>query len=161
MQQPAFQPPPPAAGAASGVLASRLTGAARALAFARALSGRAVILAVAVMGFQAAMPKGSKPSDLIGSFHGATEQAELDTKRPAQVETGRDMATAQALGPVIADSYGVQNELIKGSDALCTAGVLAEKFLGRDQYSDALKQACGQGDRMREEMKRSVIHPAR
>jgi hypothetical protein len=37
-------------------------GVARAIGFVRSLSGKAVVLAVVVFGFQALMPAGSKPS---------------------------------------------------------------------------------------------------
>jgi hypothetical protein len=52
-------------------------GVARAIAFARGLSSKAVMLAISVFVLQAVMPEGRRPSDLIGSFHGSTETAEI------------------------------------------------------------------------------------
>src|SRR5689334_5048878 len=72
-------------------------GVARAIAFARGLSGKAVVLAVVVFGLQAFMPPGSKPSDLIGSFHGSTEKAEIEAKKTATVRYEQDMTTARVV----------------------------------------------------------------
>ena len=54
---------------------------------------------VVVFGLQAVMPEGSKPSDLIGSFHGATESAELKAKQETATEYERRMADAKAAPP--------------------------------------------------------------
>src|SRR5690349_5028688 len=74
-------------------------GVSRAIAFARGMSGKAVVLAVVVFGLQALMPPGSKPSDLIGSFHGSTETAEIKAKQEAQTEFERMLAIAKTEPP--------------------------------------------------------------
>lgn len=161
MQNPAFQPtptPPP-----PGSFGAKLTGAARGLAFTRAISGKAFLLAGGVFLLQAVMPEGSKPSNLIGSFHGSTESAEMDAKRVALVQTTRDNTNAQAVAPVMAQSYAVQSEFAGIGDAVCIGGNVLEVLFGRDakDFSGPMKQACGQGDKIRANITRSITQTAR
>src|ERR1700674_5586920 len=74
-------------------------GVARAIAFVRGLSGKAVALAFGVFVLQAVMPEGRRPSDAIGGFHGATESAEIKAKQKATTEYERSMADAKAAPP--------------------------------------------------------------
>src|SRR3954470_20854668 len=75
-------------------------GMARAIAFVRGLSGKAVVLALGVFILQGVMPAGSKPSDLIGSLHGLTESAELSAKKDTAADYEYGIAEARTRGAV-------------------------------------------------------------
>jgi hypothetical protein len=154
------------------------TGVARALAFMRGMSGKAVVLAIAVFGLQAIMPAGSKPSDLIGSFHGGTRSAELDTERAAQVKTAQGMANAQAASPAnwqmeqqvsqaqqqaIAGSLQMQQSAANLADAACMGSGLVTAFFGKDgaDLAQSMKGACGLGDQIRQNITGTLARTAR
>jgi hypothetical protein len=80
-------------------------GMARAIAFARGLSGKAVVLALGVFVLQAAMPEGRRPSDAIGSLHGLIDSAEMKAKQPAATDYERGLADAKT-APVINPKSG-------------------------------------------------------
>ena len=86
---PVFHPFQPASGLDHPGVTKPSGGVARAIAFVRGMSGKAVVLAVGVFVLQAVMPEGRRPSDLIGSFHGATESAEIKAKQKAAAEYER------------------------------------------------------------------------
>ena len=106
-------------------------GVARAIAFARGMSGKAVVLALACFVLQAAMPEGRKPSDLIGSFHGDTESAEMKAKQEAATEYERKHGRRES-GPArqLADggrSFRQQQEAIaKSLETQETAAQIAD-----------------------------------
>jgi hypothetical protein len=146
-------------------------GVARAIAFARGMSGKAVVLAVVVFGLQAVMPPGSKPSDLIGSFHGSTESAEVKAKQEATTEYERRMAEAKAAPPanwqMEAEAFRQQQEAIAKSletrqtaaqiaDAACLGAPLATLFMGNTRdardLQNTLQGACAEAARIRAEM---------
>src|SRR5437763_1268007 len=66
-------------------------GVDRAIAMARTLTLSSIGLAFGVFILQAVMPAGSKPSDLIGSFHGQTVSAELKAQQETATEYERRM----------------------------------------------------------------------
>ena len=144
-------------------------GVARALAFARGLSGKTVALTAIVVIAQGAMPQGSKPSDIIGAFHGRTESAEMAAKQPQAVAYEQQMAAARAIPPanaqieanvaqtqqqVVAGSLGTQQTLASLSDLACIVG------LGLSQVDDpdtrdagrSLSAGCAMGDAIRRNM---------
>jgi hypothetical protein len=151
---------------------------ARAIAFARGLSGKAVVLAVAVFAFQAAMPEGRRPSDLIGSFHGNTESAEIKAKQEASAEFERRMADAKAAPPanwqMEAEAFRQQQEVTARSletmataaqiaDAACLGAPLATLFMGDTRQAreiQATMQAgCAEAARIRAEMTQRNSRP--
>lgn len=160
--QPSPMPPPQAAPLPG--LGSKMTGLARGLVFVRALTGQAVVLAVIVFTFQAAMPEGRRPSDLIGGFHGNTEKAEIDAKREAQVKTARDLANAQAIAPKMAESLQNQSDTANMADGACQLGIFLDWAFGSNgdarQMANGLKQACGKGDQIRRDMTNSLTQAA-
>lgn len=155
-------------------------GVARAIAFVRGLSGKALVLGVVVVGFQAVMPAGSKPSDLIGSFHGATESAELKAKQETATEYERRMADAKAAPPAnwqmeseafrqqqeaIAKSLETQETAAQIADAACLGAPLATLFMGdtaqaRDIQS-TMQAACAEAARIRANITRIQAEAAR
>lgn len=156
------------------------TGVARALAFARGLSGKAFILALVVLGLQALMGEGRRPSDLIGGFHGATESAELKAKQAASVEYERQMATARSVPPAnaqietvvsqtqqqaIAGSLETQGTVANLADAACLASGLITSLFGDTNDTrnvrDGLKSACGASDAIRANMTQTLARTAR
>ena len=172
-QQPQFSFPP-------SLPPQRPTGVARVLAFARGLSGKAVVLALAVFGLQAVMPEGRRPSDLIGSFHGSTEKAELNAKRDAQAQYEATLAAARAAAPanyqmetqlsqtqqqVIAGSLETQSSMANLADAACIGGGLLGAVFGQNQdtaqLAQGLKSACGAGDAIRRNMTNTLADTAR
>jgi hypothetical protein len=155
-------------------------GVSRAIAFARGLSGKAVVLAVAVFGFQALMPAGSKPSDLIGSFHGNTESAEIKAKQEATTDFERRMADAKSAPPAnwqmegeafrqqqeaIAKSLETQETAAQIADAACLGAPLATLLMGdtaqaRD-IQRTMQAACAEAARIRANITRIQAEAAR
>lgn len=152
-------------------------GVARALAFARGLSGTTVILTALVLIAQGAMPPGSKPSDIIGAFHGRTEAAEIAAKQAATVEYEKKLAEARANPPaaaqietqtaqtqqqVMAGSLATQQEAANLADGACIAGNVLSLF-GPDakDVANALQQGCGAGDAIRRNMNQQLAGAAR
>jgi hypothetical protein len=155
-------------------------GVARAIAFARGMSGKAVALTFGVFVLQAAMPAGSKPSDLIGSFHGNTESAELTAKQPVATDYERNMTDAKT-GPVTkwqmeAEAFRQQQEAIAKSletlqaaaqiaDAACLAAPLVPLFMGNTREAReihaAMQAACAEAERIRAEMTQIQVKAAR
>lgn len=156
------------------------TGVARAIAFARGLSGKAFVLALVVLGLQALMPDGRRPSDLIGGFHGATESAEIKAKQAATVEYERQLATARAVPPAnaqietvvsqtqqqaVAGSLEMQSTAANLADAACMGSAFITSLFGdtkdmRD-LRDGLKGACGAGDAIRSNITGTLARTAR
>jgi hypothetical protein len=146
-------------------------GVARAIAFARGMSGKAVMLAGGVFLLQAFMPPGSKPSDLIGSFHGATESAELTAKQPTATEYERRMTEAKTAPPInwqmeaevsrqqqeaIAKSLETRETAAQIADAACLGAPLVTLFMGNTRdardIQNTLQGACAEAERIRAEM---------
>jgi hypothetical protein len=155
-------------------------GVARAIAFVRGLSGKAMVLGIVVVGLQAVMPPGSKPSDLIGGLHGATESAELKAKQETTTEYERRMADAKAAPPAnwqmeseafrqqqeaIAKSLETQETAAQIADAACLGAPLATLFMGdtaqaRDIQS-TMQAACAEAARIRANITRIQAEAAR
>ena len=155
-------------------------GVARAIAFARGMSGKALLLAGGVFVLQAVMPQGSKPSDLIGSFHGSTETAEIKAKQEAQAEYERKLADARTAPPVnwqmeaevarqqqeaIAKSLETQETAAQIADAACLGAPLATLFMGdtaqaRD-IERTMQAACAEAARIRANITRIQAEAAR
>jgi hypothetical protein len=146
-------------------------GVARAIAFARGMSGKAVLLAGGVFILQAFMPHGSKPSDLIGSFHGATESAEITAKQPATVEYERKLADAKTAPTVnwqmeaevfrqqqeaIAKSLETRQAAAQIADAACLGAPLVTMFMGDTRQAReiqaTMQAACAEAARIRAEI---------
>lgn len=155
-------------------------GVARAIALARGLSGKAAVLVVIVFGLQAVMPAGSKPSDLIGSFHGKTETAEILAKQKATVKYERDVANARAMPPAEwqmeqmtaqaqlqerAKSLETQEGMANLADAACLGSGLVTAIFGDTQGArdlrDAMRQGCKAGDAIRKNINNSLAASAR
>jgi hypothetical protein len=155
-------------------------GVARAIAFARGISGKAVVLAVVVFGLQAAMPEGRRPSDLIGGFHGNTESAEIKAKQEAAAEFERRMADAKAAPPanwqMEAEAFRQQQEVTARSletmataaqiaDAACIGSPLVTMFMGNTRdardLQNTLQGACAEAERIRANMTRIQAETAR
>jgi hypothetical protein len=155
-------------------------GMARAIAFVRGLSGKAVVLAVVVFGLQAVMPPGSKPSDLIGSLHGLTESAEIKAKQEAQAEYEKKLAEAKTAPPInwqmeaevarqqqeaIAKSLETQEMAAQIADAACLGSPLVTLFMGNTRdardLQNTLQGACAEAARIRANMTRIQAEAAR
>lgn len=146
----------------------------------RTLTVSSVGLAVIVFGFQAVMPVGSKPSDLIGSFHGSTETAELKAKQEAAAEYERKLADARASAPAnwqmeqavnqtqmqaVAETLGTQQGMASLADFACLASLAVIPLFGdsRDarEATAALQSGCGAGDAIRSNMTETIARTAR
>jgi hypothetical protein len=146
-------------------------GVARAIAFARGLSGKAVVLAVVVFGLQAIMPAGSKPSDLIGSLHGLTEKAELQAKQETAAAYERALADAkaapaanwqmeqvvnQAQQQSIARTLGTQETAANFADLACMLSPFVTPVFGdtRDarDAQKTMQQGCAAASAIRQNM---------
>jgi hypothetical protein len=155
-------------------------GVARAIGFVRSLSGKAVVLAVVVFGFQALMPAGSKPSDLIGSFHGDTEKAELKAKQSTAAEYERALADAKAAPPAnwqmeaeafrqqqqtIANSLATQETAANVADAACLTSGFVTAIFGdtKDMRNvrDGMQQGCAAAAAIRQNMVQEQAKAAR
>jgi hypothetical protein len=123
-------------------------GMARAIAFVRGLSGKAVVLALGVFCLQAVMPEGRRPSDAIGSLHGLIESSELQAKKETAVEYERRMAIAKGAPTVnlqmeaevsrqqqeaIAKSLETRETAAQIADAACLGAPLVTIFMGNTQ----------------------------
>lgn len=137
-------------------------------------------LAVIVFGFQAVMPEGRRPSDLIGSFHGSTESAELKVKQETAAAYERavtDARTAPAVNwqmeqqvnqtqmQAVANSLGTQETAASIADFACFAAAFVTPIFGdtRDarDAAAAMQSACGEGDRIRQNMTQTIARTAR
>ncbi len=133
---------------------------ARAIGFVRSLSGKAVVLGIVVFGLQAAMPAGSKPSDLIGGFHGATETAELKAKQEMAAEYERKLADAKAAPPAnwqmeqvlnqaqqeaIRKSLETQQDVANWADLACFGSMLVTPLMGDTKDAHDLRDGMQQG----------------
>ena len=155
-------------------------GVARAIAFARGMSGKAVLLAGGVFILQAVMPPGSKPSDLLGSFHGALDSAQMKAAQKAQVEYDRAVTDAKTSPPInwqmeaevarqqqeaIAKSLETQENAAQIADAVCLGAPLATLLMGdtaqaRD-IARAGQAACAEAARIRADITRIQAEAAR
>ena len=176
---PVFTPQPPfAMPTGAPPQAAPPSGVARAYAFVRSLSGTAVVLAVVVFTFQAVMPEGRRPSDIIGSFHGSTRSAELNSEREAQINTAGGMANAQAGAQAnwqmeqqlfqtqqqaAAAALQTQQDAANLADFACLAGGALTALFGHDadQYAKPMQGACGAGDQIRHNITNSLVDTAR
>jgi hypothetical protein len=155
-------------------------GVARAIAFVRGLSGKAMVLGLVVVGLQAVMPEGHRPSDLIGGFHGATESAELKAKQETAAEYERKLADAKAAPPanwqMEAEAFRQQQEVMARSletmataaqiaDAACLGAPLVTMLMGntRDarEIQSAMQAGCAEAARIRAEITRIQAETAR
>jgi hypothetical protein len=155
-------------------------GVERAISLVRTLTLSSVGLAMFVFGLQAAMPEGSKPSDLMGSLHGATESAEIKAKQEAAVEFQRRMSDAQAAPPANwqieqmtaqaqlqerAKSLGAQEEAAQIADLACIGSGLVTGIFGdtRDSraWRDAMKQGCAIGEGIRDNINDTLARGTR
>ena len=147
----------------------KATGMTRAIAFVQGLSGKAVVLAGVVFGLQAVMGEGSKPSDLIGSFHGKTTAAQYDAEREAHSKTAEALANAQAKAAAqwaieqetarqqleaITRSLAMKQEAANLADLACMSGGVATAMFGRDaaQYAQVASTACDKAAQLRAEI---------
>jgi len=155
-------------------------GVDRMIAFARTLTLSSVGLAVLVFILQAAMPAGSKPSDLIGGFHGATETAELKAKQEMTAEYERKLADAKAAPPAnwqmeaeafrqqqqaVANSLATQETAANLADAACLGSGLVTAIFGdtkdmRD-LRDGMQQGCAAAAAIRQNMVQEHAKAAR
>jgi hypothetical protein len=153
---------------------------ARAIAFARGLSGKAVVLAVVVFGLQAAMPEGRRPSDAIGGFHGSTESAEIKAKQQASVDFQQNTSNAQA-GPQATwqmeqalnqtqlqaqlKALEMQEEAAQIADLACMGAGFVTPFFGNTPDSrawrDTLQQGCHAAEAIRVQMNEILARAAR
>jgi hypothetical protein len=153
-------------------------GVARALAFAKGLSGKTVALTVIVIAAQGFLPEGRRPSDIIGSFHGNTEKAEMAAKQDKAVEYEQQMAAARAVPPAnaqietqtaqtqlqaVAGSLETQQTLAGLSDLACIGGLLLSQADDPDARDAGKKLAggCAIGDAIRQNMTETVARTAR
>lgn len=155
-------------------------GVARAIAFARGMSGKAVVLALGVFALQAVMPPGSKPSDLIGSFHGSTETAEIRAKQQAAAEYERRLADAKAAPPAdwqmegeafrqqqqrVANSLATQETAANLADAACFSAPFITALFGDTKDTrdlrDGMKQGCAAANAIRQNMVQEQAKAAR
>jgi len=155
-------------------------GVARAIAFARGISGKAVMLALGVFALQAVMPEGRRPSDLIGSFHGSTETAEIRAKQEAAVDYERRMADAKSGPPADwqieqmtaqtqlqerAKSYEMQEQAAQLADLACMGSAFVTALFGDTPdaraWRDGLREGCGTGDAIRDHINSDLARAAR
>jgi hypothetical protein len=155
-------------------------GMARAIAFVRGLSGKAVVLALGVFILQGVMPAGSKPSDLIGSLHGLTESAELRAKQETAADYERRLAEAKAGGAInwqmeaelfrqqqeaIAQSLATREAAAQIADAACLGAPLVTLIMGDTREAREIKATmqagCAEAARIRAEMTRIQAEAAR
>jgi hypothetical protein len=155
-------------------------GVNRAINFVRGLSGKAVVFGVVVFGLQAVMPQGSKPSDLIGSFHGATESAELKAKQETAAEYERKLADAKAAPPANwqmeqalnqtqlqaqLKALETQEQAAQVADLACMGSGFVTGIFGdtRDAraWRDLMKQGCHEADRIRAQINEILARTAR
>jgi hypothetical protein len=106
-------------------------GVARAIAFVRGLSGKALVMGIVVVGLQAVMPEGRRPSDLIGGFHGDLDSAQMKATQKAKVEYDRAVTDATTAPPVNwqmeAEVSRQQQEVMARSlETMATAAQLAD-----------------------------------
>jgi hypothetical protein len=153
---------------------------ARAIAFVRGLSGKALVLAIVVFVLQAAMPPGRRPSDLIGGFHGATESAEINSKKDATVDFDRRRAEAQAAPPANLQmeqalnqaqlqaqlkALEMKEQAAQVADLACMASGFVTPFFGDNQdtraWRDLMKQGCHTADAIRFEINDILARMAR
>ena len=163
-----------------GAAARPAGGVARAIAFARGLSRQAVLLAIAVFVLQAVMPEGRRPSDLIGSFHGSTETAEIRAKQEAAVDYERRMADAKSGPPADwqieqmtaqtqlqerAKSYEMQEQAAQLADLACMGSAFVTALFGDTPdaraWRDGLREGCGTGDAIRDHINSDLARAAR
>lgn len=160
--------------------AQKQGGVARALAFARAISGKTVLLTGMVLAAQMFAPAGSKPSDIIGGFHGSTESAEMKAKQDAAVQYERELANAktapganwqmetqlsQTQQQAIADFLQTQSTAANIADGACMASGLVTMFFGdtkdNRELAQGLKESCGEGDKIRQNMTDTLARSVR
>jgi hypothetical protein len=155
-------------------------GVSRAIAFARGMSGKAVVLAGGVFILQAVMPAGSKPSDLIGSFHGGTESAEIKAKQQAQAEYERKLADAKSAPPANwqmeqalnqaqlqaqLKALEMKEQAAQVADLACMASGFVTPIFGDNRdtraWSGLMKQGCHAADDIRAEINGILARMAR
>jgi hypothetical protein len=155
-------------------------GMARAIAFVRGLSGKAVVLACGVFFLQSVMPEGWRPSDLIGATHGLTEKAEMTVKGDAAADYERKLAEARTGGAVnwqmeaelfrqqqeaIAQSLATREAAAQIADAACLGAPLATLFMGDTREARDIQRTmqagCAEAARIRAEMTRIQAEAAR
>jgi hypothetical protein len=139
---------------------------ARTLALMSKASLMPILLVIVVCGLQAIMPAGSRPSDLIGAFHGGTTAATLNAERQAQVNTAQQMADAQARAAIETETARQQQAAILASlqakqdmaniaDFACTGGQIAAAFMSPDDAEtarQASQAACNKAAELRQEI---------
>jgi hypothetical protein len=126
------------------------------------------------------MPEGRRPSDLIGSFHGATESAEMKAKQEAAVEFERRMADAKSAPPANwqmeqalnqtqlqaqLKALEMQAEAAQIADLACMASGFVTPLFGdtRDSraWRDLMKQGCHTADDIRAQINDILARAAR
>lgn len=154
-------------------------GIARSLGYLRALVPQAIVLAACVIVAEAALPPAAKPSTLLGHFHGSLDTAEINAKQGAVVGLEQDMTTARTAPPatyqmeaqvaqqqqqIVAESLQAQANMANLADLACVGGgILGALNLGGewDQAGDKMTDACGVGDRIRQNMADTLAKTAR
>ena len=135
------------------------SGALRALAFARRLSGGAIVLAGGIYLMQASLPAGWKPSDVIGGFEGGIHSSTWDVERRAQAETAARMAAIAAVN----EGLTGEKNLAGLADVACIGGVFLNKFGGPSAYhlAHGMMGTCGMGDQIRSHIGQELMRAAR
>jgi flagellar motility protein MotE (MotC chaperone) len=129
--------------------------------------GMTIVATVVVFGLQAVMPAGSKPSDLIGAFHGGTTAATLNAERGAQVDTAQQMADAQARATIevetarqqqaaILQSLQAKQDMANLADYACTGGGFVALFMSPTD-AQAMREAAQAGCEGAAKLRREIL----